>query len=104
MMTGHNAYTLPMVIGHYIIDVAPGSLFVKRYKNTPIYKVVNQESGLIEGESFSLPRAMLQAKASTMSIDQLSSGNVLSEQHLISLETALDAMEGVDDEDNGRHH
>ena len=87
----------PMHIGEvFRIEVADGSQFSEKWAKQPLYRIINRKSGVIEGEAFSLARAMLQCRASELSIDRLQQEHLYDEE-LISMESMFSEM----DVDNG---
>lgn len=82
----------PVEIGPYEISVENSSIFAEKYNDHLLYRITNKLSGVVEGEAFSLPRAMLQARASTLSIERLLSDN-LHDAEIMSMETMFDELE-----------
>lgn len=87
----------PMTMGDvFEIRVAKGSVFAEKWADQLIYQIVNVHSNVVEGEAFSLARAMLQARASEMSVERLQADN-LYDQEVIAMENMFDDMDSNND-------
>lgn len=89
----------PMPVGDvFVIEVVEGSVFTKEYKDTKMYQIKNIFSDVVEGESISLARAILQCQASEKSLARLQ-GGILGDHEMLAMETMFDEMD-----DGGRTH
>jgi hypothetical protein len=89
-------YTMPIVFGPYEISVGPAML---EGKELLVYIVKNTETGVVEAETSSLPRAILSTQSSAIALEQL-----LSSRDLHSIEDLAALEHGLDMADNGQTH
>ena len=81
---------------NYKITVADGSRFNPEYKDCACYRITNLNTDVVEGESFSLPRAILQAKVCDMILLRIQQDD-LDEYQLAEAEHMLDVAESGTD-------
>lgn len=83
----------PLVVGNYAIEV--GKSVTDETLTSILYKLVNTESGVVEAETSSLPRALIMVKASNAALGRLFSSE--EESDIIWAEDVMNAGEqGID--------
>lgn len=89
-------YTMPIVYGPYEISV--GQTVMETSKML-VYIVKNTETGVVEAETSSLPRAILSTQSSAIALEQLlASRDAQTMEDLAIMERELDMA------DNGQTH
>ena len=87
--------TFPLVYGFYAIDIGKS---IDEKLTSDVYVVTNTETGVIEAETSSLPRAIMSTQSSNMALVRLLDTTEPSMSELIELEMELDNA------DNGITH
>lgn len=93
--SGNMAIKLPLVYGYYSIDVGKS---VDPEFTGGVYKVVNMDTGVVEAETSSLPRAIMSTQSANLALTQLLDDVSPSLEELLALEMELDRG------DNGQTH
>jgi len=89
-------YTMPITYGPYEISVGSSVL---DNKELACYIVTNTETGVVEAETSSLPRAILSTQSSAIALESLlEDRDINSTKDLMTIEAELDMA------DNGRPH
>ena len=89
-------YTMPITYGPYEISVGSSVL---DNKELACYIVTNTETGVVEAETSSLPRAILSTQSSAIALESLlEDRDINSTRDLMTIEAELDMA------DNGRPH
>ena len=92
------SYELPMVYGDYRITIGTS---IDPAIEQDVYLITNVVTGIIEGESSSLPRAIMSAQSSSMALIRLLDDKEPSITDLYSLEAGMDYADGGNNGDGG---
>ena len=87
----------PMIFGIYSIEI--GQSETDASIKCDVYKLRNMQTGLIEAETSSLPRAIISANASNHTLKNLLEGRKPTAEDVIRAERELDILEGEIDPD-----
>jgi hypothetical protein len=85
----------PMIYGFYAIDVGPS---IDEKIDSEVYRVTNTETGVVEAETSSLPRAIMSTQSANMALVRLLDNAEPTLGDLLELEMELD------DADTGTTH
>ena len=92
----------PLIFGMYAIEI--GASETDASIKCKVYKLKNMQTGLIEAETSSLPRAIISANASNHTlIKLLKERDKVTEEDVMRAEMELDMLEGEEPPTDGFH-
>ncbi len=81
----------PLVYGMYRIEIGPSE--TEPSIKMPLYKIINSDTGVIEAETSSLPRAIMSAQSAKLALIRLQENLEPSDEELMALEFAISREE-----------
>jgi len=91
----------PLVFGMYAVEI--GKSETDKSIKCDVYKLRNMQTGVIEAETSSLPRAIISASASNLTVARLLKEVNPTEKDIINVEDEFNALEGNDVPPDGIH-